>query len=289
MLGWEFPPFFAGGVGVVSRALTRALAGFGTEITLVLPKASGHVRADDLDLRVAPPLRAGVQFLPVPGLLQPYESPVAFTRRTTAAIASALPTETGADPESESLGATPSPVYGGDLLDEVVRFGARVAAMVASEGVGFDVIHAHDWTAFHAGLVLKRLTGRPLVVHVHITDFDKSGGEHADPRVYAFERAGLDGADRVIAVSRRTRDACVRRYGTEPSRIRVVHNAAEPVGESEEASVRATTPVLRGAGPVVLFVGRCRARCPRCLPGGRSVGPVLRRCPLQVGIASAPA
>jgi glycosyltransferase involved in cell wall biosynthesis len=110
------------------------------------------------------------------------------------------------------------------------------------------VIHAHDWTTFRAGLALRRATGLPLVAHVHITEFDKSGGSHADAGVYALEREGLCGADRVIAVSRRIADTCVARYGADPARIRVVYNGAPARG-----AVSDTPPLPR---PLVLFLGR---------------------------------
>jgi glycosyltransferase involved in cell wall biosynthesis len=130
----------------------------------------------------------------------------------------------------------------------VERVAERAVELAASEGLDFDVIHAHDWTTFRAGVALRRASGRPLVVHVHITEFDKSGGGGADPRVFALEQEGLRAADLVVAVSRRVRDRCVDTYGADPARTRVVYNAVE----RDDAE----TDPLPDEGPVVLFLGR---------------------------------
>jgi glycosyltransferase involved in cell wall biosynthesis len=139
-------------------------------------------------------------------------------------------------------------LYGPDLLGEVERFAVDVSGRVRDAGFAFDVIHAHDWTTFRAGLALRAATGKPLVAHVHITEFDKSGGEHADPAVYALEREGIAGADRVIAVSRRIAATCRERYGADPARVRVVYNAVDAASDAPP-----TPPLPR---PLVLFLGR---------------------------------
>ena len=110
----------------------------------------------------------------------------------------------------------------------------------------FDVIHAHDWTTFRAGLALRAATGRPLVAHVHITEFDKSGGSYADPTVYALEREGIAGADRVVAVSRRIAHTCCERYGADPARMRVVYNAVDEAeaGAPPPPGRRASTGIV---------------------------------------------
>jgi glycosyltransferase involved in cell wall biosynthesis len=140
------------------------------------------------------------------------------------------------------------PLYGHDLLGEVERFAADIRGRVRDGGIAFDVIHAHDWTTFRAGLALREETGKPLVAHVHITEFDKSGGSYADPQVYALEREGIAGADRVVAVSKRIAATCCERYGADPARMRVVYNAVDEAGA-------APTP-LRLPRPLVLFLGR---------------------------------
>ena len=227
-LGWELPPRFAGGVGVVADALLRALAARGHELAYAMPRAFGE----------APP--PGVR------LLEPRETSAASQ------AGSRLVSYAGERPPirvpGEILPPAGAPLYGPDLLREVNLFAADVTERVRAADFAFDVIHAHDWTTFRAGLALRAASGKPLVAHVHITEFDKSGGQHADPEVYALEREGIAGADRVVAVSQRIAATCGARYGAEAERVRVVYNAVD------EATSAAPAPPL--PRPLVLFLGR---------------------------------
>ena len=191
MLGWEFPPYFAGGVGVVCEALTRSLVGRWHEITYLMPFTPPAAGGAGLEL-VGPDAAHGLEVLGIPARLHSYAA--------DARPAIRIPGEV---PPPASL-----PLYGPDLLGEVERFAERALALARAR-ISPDVIHAHDWTTFPAGIALRRALGRPLVAHVHITEFDKSGGRHADPRIYEIERAGMQAADRVVAVSRRVAAMCV--------------------------------------------------------------------------------
>ncbi len=137
--------------------------------------------------------------------------------------------------------------YAGDVMTEVRRFAAF--ARRAAEGRAFDVIHAHDWMTYPAGLEVARRTGRPLVVHVHSTEFDRSG-EQVNQQIYDIERRGMHGAMRVITVSQLTRNIVVRRYGVNPDKVTVVYNGV------------AIDPIAGGARPIgrrekiVLYFGR---------------------------------
>jgi glycosyltransferase involved in cell wall biosynthesis len=233
MLGWEFPPHFAGGVGVVCEAMTRALARRGGEVTYLMPRAPGGndqpgVRVVSVETR-----SPGVEVVALASVLRSYAS--ASGARTVL-----LP--------GEPLVADRRPLYGPNLLEEVERFAESASAFVRERKLDFDVIHSHDWTTFRAGLALKAQSGRPLVAHVHITEFDKSGGEHADPRVYALEQSGMQGSDLVIAVSRRVAGRCIASYGVDPARVRVVYNAIEP-----DPRELASLPL---PDRIVLFLGR---------------------------------
>lgn len=236
MLGWEFPPFFAGGVGVVCESLTRALAQQGHDITYVMPMAPKHANAQHLNLMVANRDAGHIRIEGIESLLFPYASPVEYT--------------TAWDQEQGQDAATPSTLYGPNLLDEIARFSARTSWLVKERKLDFDVIHAHDWTTFPAGERLQRETGKPLVSHVHITEFDKSGGEHADSRVYAIERAGMHAAKRVVAVSQFTKQRCVQQYHCPADKVRVVYNAIEPAPALPRPQRRARSP------KTVLFLGR---------------------------------
>jgi glycosyltransferase involved in cell wall biosynthesis len=137
--------------------------------------------------------------------------------------------------------------YDGDLLGKIYRYADRCVGLTRREL--FEVIHAHDWMTFPAAAAIADFSGRPLVVHVHATEFDRSG-ERVNPSVFAIERHGMRAADRVIAVSRRTRDIIVERYGIHPDKVVVVHNGIDPLDE-------ARVPARNGdGGKVVLFLGR---------------------------------
>ena len=118
--------------------------------------------------------------------------------------------------------------YSGDMFAEIHRY-ARIVAEVARQN-DFDVIHAHNWMTFPAGLSVAALSGKPLVVHVHSTEFDRSG-TNINQRIYDIERAGTHGAWRVICVSRMTRDILTARYGVPEAKCRVIYNAITINGE----------------------------------------------------------
>ena len=137
--------------------------------------------------------------------------------------------------------------YSGDLLAAADRY-ARFC-LEAAEDLEFDVIHAHDWLTYPAGLALRKLTGKPLVVHVHATEFDRSG-EHVNQAVYNIERRGMHGADRVITVSMLTRNIAVNRYGADPAKIDVVYN-----GVDLEPTAAGLQPIAT-RDKIVLYFGR---------------------------------
>lgn len=148
-----------------------------------------------------------------------------------------------------AAGNGPLPGYGGDLIGETARYANLCVELAKHES--FDVVHAHDWMTFPAGLAVAAATGKPLIAHIHSTEFDRSG-EHVNQRVYDIERRGLHGAMHVIAVSHYTKSILVHRYGLSPDKIAVVYNGIEngsatPVGERVAIGHR---------DKVVLFLGR---------------------------------
>ena len=148
--------------------------------------------------------------------------------------------------EIQARGAT-SADYGGNLIQESEQY-ARFC-LQATRGIAFDVIHAHDWLTYPAGLAIARATGKPLVVHVHSTEFDRSG-EHVNQPLYNIERRGMHGAVRVITVSMLTRNLVVNRYGVNPNKVDVVYNGVDldPSGVGAE-------PIKR-SDKIVLYFGR---------------------------------
>jgi len=138
--------------------------------------------------------------------------------------------------------------YGGDLLSQVQKYASMAAGLARTEP--FDVIHAHDWMTFPAALAVQAATGKPLVVHVHSTEFDRSG-EHVDQRIYDIERAGMHQADTVVCVSYLTRGIAMNRYGVDGTKIEVVYNAVNmpQLGDWHMKPIKSNEKI-------VLFLGR---------------------------------
>jgi glycosyltransferase involved in cell wall biosynthesis len=137
--------------------------------------------------------------------------------------------------------------YSGNLFSQAEQY-ARFCSSIA-RAVDFDVIHAHDWLTYPAGLAVSRLTGKPLVVHVHSTEFDRSG-EHVNQPVYNIERRGMHGATRVIAVSHLTKNIVVNRYGISPDKVTVVWNGVD-LTPGTDAPAR-----IESRDKLVLYFGR---------------------------------
>lgn len=254
MLGWEFPPYISGGLGTACYGLTKALSDAGTDILFVLPRAIGGERASHVRL-LGPdsPLPAAVAseltrvgFRAVPSLLaNPYEgvSPPQAPALTTGDVAH----RDVAWLREVSARSSPVADYGGDLLAEVGRYAQTCSGLRRQES--FDVIHAHDWMTYPAGLAIAAQSGKPLVVHLHSTEFDRSG-ENVQQQVYDIERRGMHGSSAVICVSRLTATVAAERYCVAPEKISVVYNGID-------ATVRRnSTSRIRCGQKIVLFLGR---------------------------------
>ena len=244
MFGWEFPPHIAGGLGTACYGMTRGLARNGVEVVFVMPRAYGDedqrfvrvVNASDVetigtrDHEFSEELLEKVSFIHIDSNMLPYISPEEYAAYHDEFVRSGR-THEWTDVWKQRY--TFSGKYGANLMEEVARY-AMVAAQVAKDLEGqFDVIHAHDWLTYFAGIAAKRVSGKPLVVHMHATEFDRSG-ENINRRVYAIEKAGMQAADRVIAVSELTRRIVIGKYGIPAEKVVTVHNAVR-FGESEDA------------------------------------------------------
>lgn len=198
MLGWELPPHNSGGLGVACYHLSKALAVKGAEIDFVLPYTAEHPGVDFMTVHNATTLE------PQQGVhLGSYDSNYV----------------TELDPKEVDAGdlATMRAVQ-----KHYVAFVEQLVKKVKP-----DVIHAHDWLTMEAGVRAKELTGAPLVVHVHATEFDRSGERFGNPIVHEIEQMALDMADRIIAVSNITKAIIVERYGIPAELVEVVHNAID--------------------------------------------------------------
>jgi glycosyltransferase involved in cell wall biosynthesis len=311
MLGWEFPPFIAGGLGVACYGLTKALDRMSHQVVFVLPKPVERNEASHVRMLAPPspgqvqqarqvlasvgasPARsalaaalgtdgltetgaalAGFQHAEFRAVPATFSSPYpgfdqsAWIRISESIAAGMMP---GHPPDAPSiisaadvLGSwaatltTGGPIgegqsaagtgYGSDLVGDSERYARLVVALARREQ--FDVIHAHDWLTYPAGLALSSVTGKPLVVHVHSTEFDRAG-TNVNQRVYDIERAGMHGAQRVIAVSQMTRSICAKRYGIAESKVDIVYN-----GIDRETSQPPSDARIESNDRIVLFLGR---------------------------------
>lgn len=238
MFGWEFPPHQAGGLATATHGLVKGLIDRGVRVTLVVPFFTGDPPVDSLRLLSGRDYESRVKRIPIESPLVPYAGERDY----------------GSSLRAIAVGDTA--LYGENLAEEVERL-AEIAAEVAVTEP-HDVIDAHDWLTFRAGIRAREASGRPLVAHIHATEYDRAGDD-ASPDIRAREREGLAAADRVISNSHRLKRLVVERYGIPDGKVSVVHwgidrddRAPDPLHDPVE---RAVNPLPPG-DPVVLFLGR---------------------------------
>jgi len=200
--GWDYPPFKNGGLGVACHGLTEELIELGLDIIFVLPRAQPTLGNQKFIFADKNPVTIHV----VASQLLPYQQAQSFIEYFS---------KDGKRVRFERR-----------IIDEVHRY-AREAYSIALQEQ-FDLIHAHDWTSYLAGVAAKLATGKPLVLHVHATSFDQAGGEHSDPEIYALERHAFNTADSVVAISHYTKRVIVQKYGVDAEKVTVVHNGIKP-------------------------------------------------------------
>ena len=255
MFGWEFPPHISGGLGTACYGMTKGLAHNDVDVLFVMPSASGDEDQSDIsiinasDVETADTLMSideflgKVEFLRVGSNIMPYVDPEDYTTLTSE--------ERKIQTEEFKYHCHNkykfSGKYGKNLMEEVVRY-SMVGGTLALQN-NFDVIHAHDWLTYLAGIAAKRVSGKPLVIHVHATEYDRTG-ENVNTQVYAIEQMGMREADKVITVSDWTRNIVINKYGIDPEKVVTVHNAVD-------FSNRETLVAKRGVPEkTVTFLGR---------------------------------
>ena len=262
MLGWEFPPHISGGLGVACQGIVEGLGANGVEVLFVVPRLFGDEdprgaalrSAGDVPLppgggarlRSASELPGRLQLAYVDSALRPYQSRPAYAARLRG-LRRGAPRPTAEDVHPAASASPLQGGYGPSLASEVQRYAEAVAELARAEA--FDVIHAHDWMTFPAGFLARRVSGRPLLCHVHSSEWDRSGAD-ADGGIAAIEQAALDHADQVVCVSHFTRGVLAANYRLDVSRTRVVHNALS------RFHARAHRRLRPGLPPTVLFLGR---------------------------------
>ena len=231
--GWDFPPSRNGGLGVACFGLTRELIDkSGVEVIFVLPKKQEVMGTPRF---VFADGEAKVTVREVSSSLVPYQSG-----------ASVVESFVGYD-------STGTPQYKArTILEEAKRFAAHAAIIAKAEQ--FDLIHAHDWTSYLAGMAAKRVSGKPLMLHVHATSFDQAASVNVDPSIFNIEREAFAYADSIVAVSELTRRIIIEKHGIDPDKVSVVHNGCdtfEPIRHAESLQE------LKNQGKkIILYHGR---------------------------------
>ncbi len=227
MFGWELPPENSGGLGVACSGLSKKLNEKGVDLTFVVPRKKKSMEADYFELLSADVHYREVEFNSV---ISPYLTPEKY----------------------KSVLQEENNIYGSNLFEEVDRY--RQCAKKIARLKNFDIIHSHDWLSFGAGAEAKKATGKPMVAHVHATEFDRGGGTNIDERVYQREKEGMKAADKVVAVSGYTKKVITDKYFIPENKVEVAYNGVELEESNYNESFLKS---LKDSGyKIVLFVGR---------------------------------
>lgn len=259
MFGWEFPPNISGGLGTACYGIVKGLSNFqDVNISFVVPKAHGNEQTlENLQLISAENVSEqknilklkkseSLQFIEVTSNLTPYLTPEGYASgvQLTNAEKEERALKTNRDKPKFYFSGT----YGPSLFDEINNY-ALVAKTIAGNS-DFEVIHAHDWLTFPAAISAKKISGKPLVVHIHSTDFDRSGGS-VNPRIYQIEKQGMEEADHIITVSNLIKRRLTDQYQIPENKITTIYNAVEPA-KKEHGNIR----LKKLKEKTVTFLGR---------------------------------
>ena len=248
MFGWEFPPHILGGLGTASFGMTKGLSQQeGVDITFCVPKLHGDEDQSFINLigmNNTPIVWRDVDLDYVTRRLNNVMDPQLYfsLRNKIYADFSSINTN--------DLGCIEfSGQYPENIQEEINNY--SIVAGVVARQQDFDIIHSHDWVTYPAGIHAKLVSGKPLVIHVHATDFDRSRG-NVNPTVYSIEKNGMDYADHILCVSELTRQTVINNYNQSPSKVSVMHNAVMPLSKEIEDIV----PKKFENEKLVTFLGR---------------------------------
>jgi glycosyltransferase involved in cell wall biosynthesis len=206
--GWDFPPSRNGGLGVACFGLTRELAHDGVEVIFVLPKQQEVIGSPRFVFADSERKIMNARVLEINSALLPYHSSDSLVDSLVS---------------YDSIGC---PVYKTrTILEEIHRYAHQAAAVAQEED--FDIIHAHDWTSYLAGVAAKVASGKPLILHVHATSFDQAASDNVDPSMFKIEQESFAAADKVVTVSQYTKNILVEKHGISSEKIEVVHNGCD--------------------------------------------------------------
>jgi glycosyltransferase, group 1 family len=256
MFGWEFPPHISGGLGTACFGIAEGLAKHGVKVLFVMPKASGDedasvaniINASDVEMlqntEKIEEFWKNINFMEIGSNLVPYLDPETFAREREQYLKEGEKRERISYHNKFQF----SGKYGANLMEEVYRY-ALVAGTVA-KNQQFDVIHAHDWLTYSAGIIAKKISGKPLIVHVHATEYDRGGEYNRNTLVYDIEKRGMEAADKVVTVSNWTRNIVIEKYGIPADKVVTVHNAVDFKTDLEHKEERGISD------KIVTFLGR---------------------------------
>jgi len=270
MFGWEFPPYVTGGLGVACYNLVKALSDLGHQITLILPKSLNNSQEEiekgftvfgtdswefylqeQMHKQLANSPDPSIETLKIPSRLTAYagaSSPVDMSVLSRDALQKIYSLKTSQSYVTDEQAAQKTNLYGKDLIQEVMKYNATAASIAAT--LDFDLIHCHDWLTFGAGIIAKQVSNKPMIAHVHCTEFDRCPGQ-GNEQVHSLEKAGCDYADRVISVSHFTKKLITTNYQIPPEKVEVVHN-----GIDSDCSSFPTAKNFNTHSPKILFLGR---------------------------------
>ncbi len=234
MFGWEFPPYKSGGLGTACFDLTKGLSRQGVHVTFVMPFLPDDAKGDFVHLVGTNNIPVNVKIKKIDSILAPYLTSSQYEENLRTSI------------KLTSSGE----LYGKDIYMEVERFAEAAAILAATEE--HEVIHVHDWMTYKAGIRAREVSGKPLVVHIHATEFDRTGG-NPNSFISQIEYEGLKQADIIIANSNFTKENVVAHYQISPDKIKVVHWGIDP--ENPAYNLKFLSPFAK-EDKIVLFMGR---------------------------------
>ena len=248
MFGWEFPPHILGGLGTASYGLTQGMSmQEDMEITFCIPKPWGDEDQSFLKIigmNSTPVVWRDVNWDYVNSRVGGYMNPQDYYDLRDNIYADFNYLHTNDLGCIEFSGRYP------DNLQEEINNYSIVAGVVARQQQ-YDIIHSHDWLTYPAGIHAKQISGKPLVIHVHATDFDRSRG-NVNPTVYSIEKNGMDHADHIMCVSELTRQTVIHKYHQDPRKVTTVHNAVSPLSQE----IMNIVPQKSKKEKIVTFLGR---------------------------------
>lgn len=226
MIGWELPPLNSGGLGVACQSLAEALAQKKQDLEIIF------ITPWKINVKIP-----GVRIMAISRRLKNYKQLLQLSYATKLV---------------KSVNFIKAPLNHGELYQRVLDYARHIKKIVSEQD--FDLIHAHDWLTFPAALEAKKMSGKPLIIHVHATEFDRTGGGEPNPLVYQIEQQAFEEADHIVSVSQFTKNIIAQKYQISPEKITPVYNG---INLTSSAKTAPTLAQYKAEGyKIVLFVGR---------------------------------